>query len=76
MFGEWGHFGPNTGEEQEPTDSYKMMYIEIYIHYRKQIRVSVQRPRSVYEEQLLDHMYQQALSYMTSIGKKINVRVP
>lgn len=51
----------------------KVRYLQAYIHFRKGMMINIQLPRNARQDMLLEHLYTQALGYMNSIGKKINI---
>jgi hypothetical protein len=53
--------------------SYKIKYIQAYIHHMKHASVQIRLPQSQREEHLMNHAYTIAKSTMNKMGKEINV---
>lgn len=52
---------------------HKVKYLEAYIHFRKHKHVKIRLPQTMPEQNLMNHCYHAAISYMNSIGKQIHV---
>jgi len=53
--------------------SYKVQYIQAYIHHMKQKNIQVRLPQSQREEHLLNQAYTIAKNTMTKLGMTINI---
>ncbi len=63
-------------DDNEPSIRHKMLYIQAYVKFRKNVHIEPNIPRNYQEEALLDHMWREGIAYMASIGKKIRISVP
>jgi len=53
--------------------SQKIRYLEAYIHYRKNLSIKINLPKSERELYLTNHCFTMAKNYMNSIGKNLRV---
>jgi len=53
--------------------SQKVRYLEAYIHYRKNLSIKINLPKSERELYLTNHCFTMAKNYMNSIGKNLRV---
>lgn len=55
-------------------DSYKILYIRSYIHFRTGVNIRhVRPPENPDQRILMNHLFHQAKNFMHSIGKELTI---